>query len=479
MTKSSGSSSRMSMSGIAEMHRAKWMGGGQQFFPMSQYSGKSGGAFQSGITDKKLIDMFLRDEMAYRIVRDFAVDPLKKGFSVQAAEDDGGKFKEECSKIFSSVDMTKKLGSARVLSRLAGFSLLLLGTEDSAPSDRPPENVRRLAFIKPVSKWNVRAMTQDTNPLSPTFGEIISYDIASTLQGGLTDTKTVSASRVIHITNDEFDSDPRGVSTLFPLFDIQNIKKETDAALGESAVRNAEPWRVVTLPPDADEAEAQAVEDELYGGRRNIFIQPGTGNDQTDYKWKQLPPNSINPKDWVDWINTRVAGGSGMPKTMLEGATPGSVTGSWVSQADYWKKCGEMQEMDITPIIGELVRRLQGWGLLEEKDFEVCWPTLWELDDKELAAVANLQANAFAKVIAAAKDLFVLPKAEELITWGIDQQGFYLEYGKDAGRYYPIANLSKNGMKVQTGAIKQKKIAKITPQNERIREEHAGGKTHV
>jgi hypothetical protein len=79
-------------------------------------------------------------------------------------------------------------------------------------------------------------------------------------------------------------------------------------------------------------------------------------------------------------------------------------------------------------------------------------------------------------VIAAAKDLFVLPKAEELITWGIDQQGFYLEYGKDSGRYYPITNLGKNGMKVQTGAIKQKKIAKINPRNER--EEHAGGK-HV
>jgi len=413
---------------------------------ISTHRQKFGGPYTRSVTDEELEYLSLRDQVGYKVTKKPAQDALKRPPIVKS---DDKPFVEAITKMMGDINFYTDLMQAYRMARQQGHSLLALAVESPTPLDQSPEGVTGIAAVTPISKQRVVKRHIDTDPSSPTYGHILKYRIRFNVDSIYVE-RDIHADRILHIMADRHNTDMDGVPILLPIFDNLQVKKNMDLSFGEAAYSYARPTTLVELPEDATEDEFDDMEENFYMEDRNEFIAP------YGYKFSQLhAKHALDPKNYYEVMWDSIAAGTEFSSQNLRGSSAGSVTGSWTNQAEYFSEIGDIQKLVIEPYIVEFIRRCQAWGLLADMDFELDWPTLWELDDKEKSEIKVNEALSAVREASTLKTYLGPEFKEAGFKVEFDETGWYVSQGKNQMRLF---DYKTNRVEVKSETTKYNKL---------------------
>jgi hypothetical protein len=275
----------------------------------------------------------------------------------------------------------------------------LSDVEEDGDLAGPVESGRDLdvIYLSQYAEGDVDVDKWDTDHGSERFGLPEVYKIDPTAYATdfpITGFK-VHHSRVIHIAEDLLSNDVYGRPALKRvinrLFDLEKVC----AATGEAYWQIAAKILVATIDPDAQVSDAEleklgeAMEEIMHDLRRQIASRGG------EFDW--LGGTTPDPSDPADLLMTLIASAAGYPKRILFGSETGE-RASTEDQKTYLGNVRERQEQFAEPtVLREFIDRLIEWQVIKapgDGEYDVEWPTLFEVPEKDEAEVDKLRADA-------------------------------------------------------------------------------------
>lgn len=357
-------------------------------YDTSQARTTAGGQEEDPVEDEQIELLLRRDELADATWRRWAGGVFNKWLTPRAETPE---LEQAIRDLFERLKAKEITKAAYVLAKVYGYSAVALGLEGGDQDlAKEPGKPTGIAYLHAMSKKIITKMVQDLDPTSPTYGEITSY-ILSIPSGTERIEQPVHAGRMIHWKNPWIDDSPEGISMFEPPYDKFLSKRNMDFAVGETLYRNAKPWPNLEVPPDADDPEVDAAEESFKNiNVRSYFISPA------GYKFQLVATNNaLNPQPYLDYMLTTLAAGVFGSKVAMLGTEAGAVTGSEINMHEKYSIIADEQSNFVEPILHELVKRCQAWGLLPAGRYWFEWNKLWEMDDLETADVDLKRAQAF------------------------------------------------------------------------------------
>ena len=339
---------------------------------------------------KKFIDIPV-DDMFIRW-REFSGDEGDTGVELMDEAESRHKVKDRLSRAMKG-------------GRLYGTGLMLMVTKE-APLDVPlvPERVRAgdLVALQVFDRWDSSVWRRDDDPLSPTYGEALTYHLTPTRGPGL----FVDATRVLRfdglrpLSSDGYTIYDRdwGVSEVVPaiLAIMQDQTVVTAAAhlsqeasipvLGVDGLREA----LAGGQLDANEASAEQIGEQL-----NMFksVYRLLLLDKTE-SFERVAVNFGGLNLIMDLVQRRLAAAAGIPMTRFLGTSPVGMNATGESDmANYSMHVGAMQ----TGMLTDPLRRLdmvlaRDSGLPEPPEYSFVPLTDMSDGDQAIAAKAKVEA---------------------------------------------------------------------------------------
>ena len=306
-------------------------------------------------------------------------------------------------------ELVKKFGVFNTLVRLdklmclGRYSILLIGVNDGKSLMEPLEPAeygknRKLLYLQPYSELNAEIKTWNTNQQSERFNLPELYQITVN-QTGNQSSFAVHHSRLIHVLQDQLESEVYGTPSLQAVFNrLQDLEKVIGGS-AEMYWRGARPGYAALAKEGYDfgvdeegNTDKDALQEQLdkfdNGLRRWLRVQ---GVDI-----QALEMQVVSPADQVNVQLQIIAAASGIPMRILLGSERGELASSQDERA--WADSTDSRRTDIAepvvvrPLIGKLI-----WcGILpppETGDYEVDWPDLHTPSEKELAEVGKIKTE--------------------------------------------------------------------------------------
>lgn len=302
-------------------------------------------------------------------------------------------------------ELTKRLNVWSYLQRLdrlaslGRFAVMVMGTDDKSPVDKPLAGKTNLVYMMPFSEASVKIVGWVKDVKDPRYGKPEFYAITpKQVEGGSTsDFKRVHWTRVLHATSMNLESDHYGVPDLEPVFnDLFNLQLVAGGS-GEMFWRGAFPGLAVlarkgvdVLPQDAEKLGEQ-VDDYIHGLKRVMRLK---GMDV-----EHLAPAVADPKGHVEVYVDLVSAGRRIPKRILMGSERGELS----SQQDegMWNDTIETRQTDHCE--PKCVRAFFDWCILNgaiitpRDGYVVEWPDRNAQGAEGLATTAVKKAEALSK----------------------------------------------------------------------------------
>ncbi len=350
-----------------------------------------------------------RDHIAGRIVNMPASSTWRNTPDVKEDDD------EENNTSFEQgwQDLSKRLRIWHYLERvdrLAGighYAVLVIGVRGNGNLSDPlePGSLSQpgdIIYLSPFSENNAEIHRWVTDPGDPRFGKPYSYmvDFAGDFKhsgytGFSVGTQEVHHSRVLHVAEelleDEVFGRPRLKRVLNLFYDLAKVAGGSAEMFWQGAFQglHANVNEDQDFKPDGPEADKMTEElDEYIHGLRRYIRTKGMDI-------KTLGGQPIDPKGIFDVIMSLTAGATGIPKRILLGAEQGELASSQ-DQTNFNSHIAERQQhfaepMMLRPFIDKLIELGALPQPVEEYDIE--WPNLFALDDKEKAELAKSKAS--------------------------------------------------------------------------------------
>lgn len=360
------------------------------------------------LTTEDLFAMYLRNDIAHRIIKAFPAatwrdppvvrdeagdssDPESESYSpfVAAVED-----VFERHRVLHYVERADRLGS------IGRFGLLVIGSRDGQLMSQPWDGGRaQLLYLQPYADIRTTVTQWDSDEKSPRFGKPKAYTVQ---QGALdagdkaSQTKSVNVhwTRVLHIAEQIDQDDVYAVPRLEPVYNRLKDLEKTVGGGAESFWLNARPGLGLFSDPEAslDEAsltdmkkQAEEFEHQL---RRVIAMQRVTA--------QQFQAAIADPGPQVDRLLDLIAGAVGIPKRILVGSERGELSSSQ-DENNWSDRIAERRTHFATPcILKPLVSRLIEMGELPEPEGQwwVEWPEADALGPEKGAAIGLTRTQA-------------------------------------------------------------------------------------
>ena len=145
-------------------------------------------------TQTEVEQLFYKEGLAARIVEVLPKEMLKKGIRVDVPQsmDIQTATMEELKRL----RFIRQLLRALIYARLYGGGALLLGLNDGLSPEQPVDltRVKSVMWINVLHRYQLMAKDRDHDPMSPTFNEILTYDISG---AGVALPVTVHSSRLL------------------------------------------------------------------------------------------------------------------------------------------------------------------------------------------------------------------------------------------------------------------------------------------
>jgi hypothetical protein len=190
------------------------------------------------------------------------------------------------------------------------------------------------------------------------------------------------------------------------LYDIRKIA----GGSGEMFWKGGFPGYVLKMDPNArslTDAEKNTLEDTIAsysnGLQRYMRFQ--------NIEVKSLEPQVADPKNHIDIQLTIIAIAMSVPKRILMGSEQAKLASSQDSE-NWNKRLKRRRDKYLTPyVIRPLIDRLITLGVLPEPtQYEVIWPDLNTVSDKDKAEVLRVLVEAFSKYIQGGVDQLIPPE---------------------------------------------------------------------
>ena len=334
--------------------------------PHPKRTGSEIGYFQTNISDVDLYEMYKRNQIAHNVIFNVALDVFRPGFECTTPEGEVKKeFNAKVQGIYEHF-VHQPLFKTYLLSRLYGSSGMLIGFNDLGRFDSIAEPKSKISYAFSIpSNWVMgRVAKVDSNGYA-IIPEELSYYELKYLQTGAS---KIDASRIIHLQPASIENNFEGESALFCIFDVLTILKNIDWSTGQAMFRHGAGLTTIVAGEGADQAQLDAIDEVVseINAKTVLTLPPGCKK-ETDR------PGALDPKSYYDVIIAEIAGGSGIPTSILVGAQAGSVQASAKDRNDYGDLIAGIQLSDLDRPLKEILELFQNSGQLPDDEFKIKW----------------------------------------------------------------------------------------------------------
>jgi len=360
---------------------------------------------------------FTRQDIAKRIVTAFP-DATWRGIpEVYEVEDEKQtQFEKDWEVLLSGIDIYHFLNRVDKLAGIGSYAVLLLGLDDGADFSQPASPSSKLLYLQPYAENHASISLFETDKKQERYGLPTMYKIQMGVErtdGGGTVTgsgeQRVHWSRIVHVAEGCMESNVYGTPRLECVYNRLQDVETISGGSAEMFWRGAFPGYSLEADADAKLQSTTELEDEIeaymHGLTRVMRLQ--------GIKANALETQVANPKFHIDVQLQLIAGATGIPVRILTGSERGELASS--QDQNNWEHRVDERRKDFAEpfILNPLIDRLIDVGVLTEpKDgYQVDWPDIGALDDKEQAEVAKNRAEALAKYIQSGADAVMPPMA--------------------------------------------------------------------
>lgn len=284
---------------------------------------------------------------------------------------------------------------------LGEYAVQVLGFDDvnsKSQLEQPvggPGTVTTLVFLSEFDETEAEVVSWNENPGSERFGHPEFYDIdfSGDVDGFTFGSQKVHHSRVLHVAEsslgDDFFGRPRLKRVLNLLIDLEKIT----AATGEAFWQMAAKILVGKVDPDVsteafEDHKGDLEEDlgKIINDLKRVFLGHGI---ELDFLGGETP----DPSAAFEMVQTLVASAAGIPKRILFGSERGELASSQDAR-EWLGRISERHTRFAEPrVVRPFIDRLQGVDVLEDVQYEVAWPNLFEHTEKERAEIDKVRAQ--------------------------------------------------------------------------------------
>jgi phage-related protein (TIGR01555 family) len=374
--------------------------------------------FVETVTDKDLLEEFLRNPAANAVVMDVAYDAVSEFNAVGADEKPLEEF-DAAVQVLYEEKIEKQLKKALLFTRLYGYCGILIGYADGMKLSEEADRTKQIKYLQVIPKpWIDEVATKkdgEGNPLFPL--ELDNYKINI----GNKPTQ-IDASRIVHITNRSIQEETiTGTSSLLRIYDALTIIRSMIWGTGQAVWRHGGGLTVFIAPDSTDPQTQIDAIDEIVTDMNAMTVltmPPGT-------EVVTGSTGALNPKEYFDVIIKQIAIGSRIPTSILTGSQAGTLTASEKDRVDYSQLLTSIQDSILTQALTDIVKRFQESKQLPEQEFLIAWNrtpirALEEAKENLLKSETKLNEARTQTELATAKKLNLEYKdlQEQMSLWG-------------------------------------------------------------
>lgn len=332
----------------------------------------------------------------------------------EPAADKETPWEEGVIKTLTAINGFQKLRDFDRRNLIGRFAGLIYRVADNQQLDRPLTTGTKLVDLVPVYENQLRVLKWDDVQTSERFAmpEMYEYRSRPPVQ---VDTQAQPEQWVqVHWTRvqilaegavgDMFDGVPLLRAGFNNLVDLEKIS----GGSGESFLKNSARTVVFEYEPNADVSRITLNTDGTPGGKtvrevhedqtRSLNRNQDSSIVLAGGKATTLQTTISDPTGAFNLAANLFAASVQMPMTILFGAQTGRLA-SDEDQKDMIARCKSRQKNDLTPMLTELVTRLQAAGVLPAGEFEIEWPDMAAPSDehrlKNSDTMASINQKAF------------------------------------------------------------------------------------
>ena len=303
------------------------------------------------------------------------------------------------------IDLDKQFGLktrlSRVdrLTRIGRYGVLLLGLDDVKKTADlvTPVTVgkRSLMYVKPFGENSAKIKTYNENSKNSRYGlpEVYSIEV-SDMANGSSITVDVHHSRVIHVVDDNLESEIYGTPALEPVYNRLMDLEKVIGGDAEMFWRGARPGYQGIVDKDTQVTTAFTDSlkdqiDEFEHNLRRILVNEGV-------KYEALAPQISDPVNHVQVLLQMISSETGIPIRVLVGSERGELAssqdrGEWLSYVQARRR-----EHAEPRMVRLLVDRLIQYGILPKptSTYWVAWEDIFAQSEKERVEIGKGRANA-------------------------------------------------------------------------------------
>lgn len=348
-------------------------------------------------------------------------------------------FEEAWDALQKSQNVYFQLHRIDVLSGIGRFGVLLLGLDDSKefkdpveglvdgdnkPLEKPTITERKLLYLRAFDESVAVVDQRDNDPQSTRFGQPTIYTLSFEesesigetgglgISGGTVSRRDMKVhwTRVIHIADNRETSEIFGTPRMQVVFNRVMDARKVLSGSGEMFWKGAFPGYSLESQPGAVAPTADGTKklreqiDKFFNGLQRIIATTG-------FSIKSLAPQISDPSKHMEAIMDNVAFTLGVPKRKFMGSEQAQLA-SVQDTRTFNNRVAKRQNNYLTPlVVRPFTDRMIAVGVLPEvESYEVTWPDLNTVTDKEKAEVARVRTEALAKYVQGGVDQLVPPE---------------------------------------------------------------------
>ena len=397
--------------------------------------------YSKKIMPKDYLDMYLRQEIANRVVNTFpeAIWSKPPVITDKPESHEETEFTKKLELIEKEFKLFNTICRLDILTGLGHFGLLLLGINDGLPLSKPIKrksfNENDLLFITPFGEYSIMIQKYETDPTNKRYGLPLLYQITMNNRMEQETTTNMSPtvfvvhySRVLHVAEGLLSNNVSGIPRLECVMNRLEDYEKVIGGTAEVFYLNSRGGIHFNLDKDsrASEEELEEMKDSIecsLNGLSRAYITRGVDVNVVQF-------NINESKEILSDIITSIAIGSDIPQRKLTGAETAKLAGDqddtgFLTTVDERRK-NHCENSILRPLIDKFIEL----GILPfVEKYEIIWPDLRTETSKEKADNAMKMAQA--------TTIFKSGNADHLLT---DKQ-----FVEDiAGQEYKESEVNKN-----------------------------------
>lgn len=312
-------------------------------------------------------------------------------------------------KVLQGINGWQKLRDFDRRNMVGRYAGLIYRVADGQPLREPLARGQRLVDLVPVYESQIKVTAWNSDPAAENFGTPAMWQYRmrppgeADTQGAPDQWVDVHPSRVQILAEGSVGSFFDGVPLLKAGFNNLSDLEKISGGSAESFLKNSA--RAVTLN-FSPEASPAVITQNPDGSASTKTVREVVG-EQIDSLNRSIDSALVTQGATVGTLQTTVsdpgpsftvaanlfAASVQIPMTILFGAQTGRLA-SDQDKADMIARCKSRQINELTPMLSELIRRMQAAGLIEAGEFEIEWPPLDAPGDDAKAAILGKMTSA-------------------------------------------------------------------------------------